>query len=59
METTQKKPTKSIMEKCVICGKITIYPVDMHIDYRMHYVEGAGQLCGPCYDKTYTENSKI
>lgn len=53
MEKTQKKPTESILEECVLCGKITIYPKDMPIDYRMYYVEGAGQLCNGCYDKVY------
>jgi hypothetical protein len=41
------------MDTCVICGKETIYPKSTHIDNRMHYAEGAGQLCPECYDKVY------
>jgi hypothetical protein len=32
-------------DKCVICGKDTPYTKDTHIDVRVNYVEGAGQLC--------------
>ena len=39
------------MDKCVICGCETIYPKNMHIDYRYNYVEGAGQLCIECSKK--------
>lgn len=53
METKEKKSTKSVLEECVLCGKTTIYPIDTHIDYRMDYVEGVGQLCHECYDKVY------
>jgi hypothetical protein len=35
---------------CVICGKETLYDVETHIDYRIGYVEGAGQLCSSCWD---------
>lgn len=41
------------MDKCVLCDEETIYPKDMHIDYRMYYVEGAGQVCKTCYEKVY------
>jgi len=40
-------------EKCVSCGAETNVPVNQHIDFRKHYVEGAGQLCPTCYDKIY------
>jgi hypothetical protein len=50
-----KKPTKSVMDVCVDCGKTTIYPKNIHIDYRMNYVEGAGQLCSECYNKIYNK----
>lgn len=39
-------------EKCVICGVETNYDVNTHIDFRLHYVEGAGQLCKKCYNNT-------
>ena len=38
-------------DKCVICGKETIYPKNTHIDMRVGYVEGAGQLCFECNNK--------
>lgn len=36
-----KKPK----DKCVLCGKESPYTIDTHIDYRIGYVEGAGQGC--------------
>ena len=42
------------IENCVFCGKETPYTINIHIDYREYYVEGAGQLCKECYDKIYT-----
>ncbi len=35
-------------EICVVCGKETAYDFETHIDYRIGYVEGVGQLCGQC-----------
>jgi dTDP-4-dehydrorhamnose reductase len=40
-------------EKCVNCGAETNVPIDMPIDQRKNYVEGAGQLCGKCYLELY------
>jgi hypothetical protein len=40
-------------EICIICGSETNVDVNTHIDYRYGYVEGAGQCCKECYDKTY------
>ena len=45
--------SKIEVDKCVLCSEETIYPKDMHIDYRMYYVEGAGQVCKSCYEKVY------
>jgi hypothetical protein len=57
IEPAPQKPQKpqkhEEMDLCVNCGKPTIYPKNMHIAYRMHYVEGAGQLCTECYDEIY------
>jgi hypothetical protein len=44
-------------ETCVMCGAVTDVPVNLHIDFRKTFVEGAGQLCGTCYDKIY--NTKL
>lgn len=43
------------IEKCVICGELTQYRFNDHVDYRFHYVEGAGQLCEKCGIKTYED----
>ena len=37
-------------EKCVICGVGTPYDRETHIDQRLYYVEGCGQLCKNCYE---------
>ena len=42
-------------EKCVNCGAETDVPIDLHIDLRKNYVEGAGQLCPKCYNKFFDE----
>jgi hypothetical protein len=39
-------------EKCIMCGSLTDVKVSTHIDYRYGYVEGAGQCCKECYEKT-------
>jgi hypothetical protein len=49
-----KKETAEV-DKCVMCGTPTYYSIDTHIDDRMCYVEGAGQLCNNCYNKIYDE----
>ena len=41
------------VEKCVSCGKHTIYVKDDPIYMRLCYVEGAGQLCSKCHDEIY------
>ena len=41
---------KSVMyENCVSCKKQTRVLKDTHIDYRLFYIEGVGQLCEKCY----------
>ena len=40
-------------ELCVTCKKETKYNKEDHIDYRVGYIEGAGQLCLNCYDELY------
>ena len=41
------------VDKCISCGCDTPYTINTHIDQRKHYVEGAGQLCVGCFEKTY------
>ena len=39
---------------CVKCGEKTMYKKTDHVNKRMGYIEGAGQLCTSC-DKEFTE----
>jgi hypothetical protein len=41
----------SYLDKCVLCGKESRYPINLNIDFRHNYVEGAGQLCDECAAK--------
>ena len=41
------------IEKCVVCGKATVYTKDTLISERSGYVEGGGQLCQDCYKDVY------
>ena len=43
--------TEDEFDKCVICGKETPYKRSTHIDMRIGYVEGSGQVCHECYNK--------
>lgn len=38
-------------DTCVLCGVETPYDFETHIDFRIGYIEGAGQLCEKCYDQ--------
>jgi len=40
-------------DKCVSCKKETLYDKTDHVDFRLGYVEGAGQLCLDCYEMIY------
>ena len=37
-------------DNCISCGVETPYHRDVNIEYRSHYVEGAGQMCKGCWD---------
>jgi hypothetical protein len=41
-------------DHCVLCGVETIYKLNTHVDMRIGYIEGAGQLCPSCADKDET-----
>ena len=43
-------------DKCVNCKRETLYGKKTHIDFRIGYVEGAGQLCLDCYGVIYGLN---
>ena len=48
---------ESKFEKCVLCGKETCDKVKEDIKNRACYVEGAGQLCVPCFKKIYLRSN--
>lgn len=48
-----EKDEKSPTDLCVGCGRDTGIPKETPANERQFYVEGAGQLCGPCDSKTY------
>ena len=39
------------VELCVLCNEPTRYYTCDHVDTRMAYIEGMGQLCDICYPK--------
>lgn len=41
---------KGEYDTCVLCGVETPYKRNTHIDLRIGYIEGAGQLCSKCYN---------
>ena len=46
-------------DKCVNCKRETLYSKETHIDFRLGYVEGAGQLCLDCYGVIYDLKPKL
>jgi hypothetical protein len=38
-------------ETCILCGAETNIPISRHIDQRVGYIEGAGQMCIDCYTR--------
>jgi len=43
-----KKDAESPTDLCVMCGEDTGIPKETCVDFREHYIEGAGQLCKGC-----------
>ena len=46
-------------DKCILCGEDSPYEFETHIDYRVGYVEGAGQLCTECFNKNATTEVEL
>jgi hypothetical protein len=38
-------------DHCILCGVETAYKRNTHVNMRIGYVEGAGQLCPNCYSR--------
>jgi len=45
-------------DHCIVCGVETSYDSETHIDVRLGYIEGAGQLCSNCWSRG-TEHGAI
>ena len=58
IEMTKSVPKKKEFEKCDLCGELTDIPVDMPIQERKGYIEGAGQLCPKCYFELYVKKPR-
>jgi hypothetical protein len=43
-------------DNCILCGKETAYDFETHIDMRIGYIEGAGQLCIDCFNRGNQES---
>lgn len=59
-ENTKKNNTdgKEVLERkecdcCIRCRRPSNIPMELEIDFRPFYVEGAGQLCYDCYHEIY------
>lgn len=40
-------------EYCILCGRLMDVTKEQPLAEREYYIEGAGQLCRECYQKTY------
>ena len=46
--------SESEIEYYIVCGEETKYKKSDHVDQRINYIEGAGQLCSRCrYNQTF------
>ncbi len=45
--------TPNDLDVCIKCGCLSEYSKTLPIDFRNYYIEGAGQLCQKCFEKTY------
>ena len=45
-----------VKDYCIICGVETPYDCKTHIDMRLGYVEGVGQLCAKCWAEDNDKN---
>lgn len=52
-ELKYKKSDIMAKELCVSCGVETTYDFETHIDLRTSYVEGVGQFCKSCFNRSY------
>jgi hypothetical protein len=48
-----------VKDKCVSCNSKSLYDMQEHIDFRIGYIETAGQLCLDCFDEIYNLKPKL
>ena len=50
MNKTIKKDKRDfeVLDNCVMCNKATEYAQHVHVNKRIGYIQGAGQLCIDC-----------
>ena len=46
-------------DTCILCGVETAYDETTHVDMRVGYIEGAGQLCVTCFRAGTNRNNII
>jgi hypothetical protein len=46
-------------ENCVICGKETTVDRNTHVDFRINYIDGVGQLCKSCFNNSESRDMLI
>jgi hypothetical protein len=46
-------------DHCILCGVETAYKRNTHVDMRIGYIEGAGQLCSKCFDAGTNRNNLL
>lgn len=45
-----------IKELCISCGMDTLYDFETHVDHRVGYLDGVGQLCLKCFEGQIDED---
>ncbi len=51
--------TNKKTEICVNCGGATQYAPNEHVDIRIGYVDGAGQMCRSCWTKFAGDKAQV
>lgn len=55
-KTIERSGNPNAIEYCVGCGEdVPKYRIGTHIDTREHFIEGCGQLCETCWNRTYED----
>jgi len=52
----ESEMTANEYETCILCGCETSVMKSTHVDMRIGYIEGAGQLCSKCYNQGSNRN---